>query len=362
MSDELHSWAGARLGIVVFYCGFPQPSLIWLLLGAEVLCGICGIPGTISRHSISSPNVVSEGGDASSSLCGITTAGTLNLDVPYLLSPSRKESAASSQPGCVNWSSFICVWSKPLHALLYHVGVRAYHPAGFIIFAQLALLCLFIILIFRILPIVRTCKITQTVSDCNHHLLNCLFGLSVRQSGVFSCLYMFLGLLNHCLCVFNLHSCTSGFSQHDPQSISPSRHCLRCAFLVVSRPEASFWNAKCAMPQGIRLCLRPSRSCLHSLVDVVGWTVLSICHICPPQVLKVLCRSFAHCSLHWLCCWVRCWMLEDMDNMEASCFFYVKVGTFTYLEQSKISLLTVNTLGIVRLTVQHDLIVSLSIM
>ena len=55
-------------------------------------------------------------------------------------------------------------------------------------------------------------------------------------------------------------------------------------------------------------------------------------------------------------------MLEDMDNMEASCFFYVKVGTFTYLEQSKISLLTVNTLGIVRLTVQHDLIVSLSIM
>jgi len=35
-------------------------------------------------------------------------------------------------------------------------------------------------------------------------------------------------------------------------------------------------------------------------------------------------------------------MLQVMDNMEASCVFYVKVGTFTYLEQREISLLTVN--------------------
>jgi len=55
-------------------------------------------------------------------------------------------------------------------------------------------------------------------------------------------------------------------------------------------------------------------------------------------------------------------MLQDMDNMEASCVFYVKVSTFTYLEQSKTSLLTVNKTGIVRLTVQHDLIVSVSFM
>jgi len=55
-------------------------------------------------------------------------------------------------------------------------------------------------------------------------------------------------------------------------------------------------------------------------------------------------------------------MLQDMDNMEASCVIYVKVGTFTHLEQSKISLLTVNQLEIVRLTVQHDLIVSVSFM
>ena len=53
-------------------------------------------------------------------------------------------------------------------------------------------------------------------------------------------------------------------------------------------------------------------------------------------------------------------MLQDMDNMEAGCIFYVKVGTFNHLEQIKISLLTVNTLGIIRLTVQHDLIVRVS--
>jgi len=55
-------------------------------------------------------------------------------------------------------------------------------------------------------------------------------------------------------------------------------------------------------------------------------------------------------------------MLQVMDNMEASCVFYVKVGTFTHLEQSKISLLTVNNSGIVTLTVQHDMIVSVIFM
>jgi len=55
-------------------------------------------------------------------------------------------------------------------------------------------------------------------------------------------------------------------------------------------------------------------------------------------------------------------MLQVMDNMEASCVFYVKVVTFTHLEQSKISLLTVNKSGIVTLTIQHDMIVSVIFM
>jgi len=77
---------------------------------------------------------------------------------------------------------------------------------------------------------------------------------------------------------------------------------------------------------------------------------------------KVLFRSIEHCSLGCLCCWARRWMLQDMDNVEARCVFYVKVSTFTHLEQRKTSLLTVNKSGIVRLTVQHDLIVGISFM
>jgi len=44
-------------------------------------------------------------------------------------------------------------------------------------------------------------------------------------------------------------------------------------------------------------------------------------------------------------------MLQDMDHMEASCVFYAKVGRFHQLEQSKISVLTVTSLGIFMLTV-----------
>jgi len=55
-------------------------------------------------------------------------------------------------------------------------------------------------------------------------------------------------------------------------------------------------------------------------------------------------------------------MLQVMDNMEVCCVFYVKVSTFTHLEQSKIALLNVNKSGIMMLTVQHDMIVSISFM
>jgi len=55
-------------------------------------------------------------------------------------------------------------------------------------------------------------------------------------------------------------------------------------------------------------------------------------------------------------------MLQVMDNLEASCVIYVKVGSFTHLEQSKIFLLTVNESGIVTLTIQHDLTVSVIFM
>jgi hypothetical protein len=55
-------------------------------------------------------------------------------------------------------------------------------------------------------------------------------------------------------------------------------------------------------------------------------------------------------------------MLQDMDITEASCTFFLKVGMVSDFEQSKTSLLTVSTMGIVRLTVQRDLIVRVSFM
>jgi len=51
-------------------------------------------------------------------------------------------------------------------------------------------------------------------------------------------------------------------------------------------------------------------------------------------------------------------MLQEMDHMEASCVFCVKVGRFDQFEQSKISVLTVTSLGIVMLIVDYELIVS----
>jgi hypothetical protein len=55
-------------------------------------------------------------------------------------------------------------------------------------------------------------------------------------------------------------------------------------------------------------------------------------------------------------------MLQIMDNIKASSSFYVKVCSFTPLEQHKFTLLTVNELRMVRLTVQHHLIVSVIFM
>jgi hypothetical protein len=48
--------------------------------------------------------------------------------------------------------------------------------------------------------------------------------------------------------------------------------------------------------------------------------------------------------------------------LEASCVFDVKVGKLNHLERNQIWLLTVNTAGIVWLTVQHNMIVRVSFM
>ena len=98
---------GARPAIPLSDCRFPEPCLIWLLPGWGVHCGICNIPRTISRHSISSSHAVGAGAAVSSSIGGFTTAGTIDSVVPYILSLSRKYSAASPHPSCVDSSNFI---------------------------------------------------------------------------------------------------------------------------------------------------------------------------------------------------------------------------------------------------------------
>ena len=55
-------------------------------------------------------------------------------------------------------------------------------------------------------------------------------------------------------------------------------------------------------------------------------------------------------------------MLQDMDHIEASCVFYVEVGTLNRLKQSTICVLTVTTLGIAMLTLDHDLMFSVCMM
>jgi len=61
---------------------------------------------------------------------------------------------------------------KSLHAVLYCFGDPAHHPAWFVIVTQHDKLCIVfsIFFVIPILRIVRTCKITQTVSDSNEHL------------------------------------------------------------------------------------------------------------------------------------------------------------------------------------------------
>jgi hypothetical protein len=55
-------------------------------------------------------------------------------------------------------------------------------------------------------------------------------------------------------------------------------------------------------------------------------------------------------------------MLQEMDHMEESCVFYVKVALFDQLEQNIFCLLTVITFGIVMIPLQHDMMLPDSFM
>jgi len=92
------------------------------------------------------------------------------------------------------------------------------------------------------------------------------------------------------------------------------------------------------------------------------WSVNQCSIFAPHKWWKDLSQSIHHCILCCLCCSAMCWMLQGVDYMEASSVLYVKVGMFDQLDQIQIRVLTVTSLGIVMLTVQHKLIVSLCFM
>jgi len=96
---------------------------------------------------------------------------------------------------------------NPFHALLHRFRHYPHCPAGIVNFAQRTLLGLFIMLIFPILPIVGSCKISLTVDNSNHHLLNSRFLLSVCHSCIFILPCIILIFPTRCLWMFNSLSC-----------------------------------------------------------------------------------------------------------------------------------------------------------
>ena len=66
--DKSGSAYGGRDGIGWCVCGFREFSHLSLLPGGEVSCGVCDLPGTLSRVSIVSPYVVGADEVASSSV------------------------------------------------------------------------------------------------------------------------------------------------------------------------------------------------------------------------------------------------------------------------------------------------------
>jgi len=90
------------------------------------------------------------------------------------------------------------------------------------------------------------------------------------------------------------------------------------------------------------------------------WNALPIAIFANRVWRKVPFRSIDYCCLCWLCCWARCLILQDMDDMEASYVLCVKDTTFDQLEQNKISISAVTRIGINMFILLHDLVVSVS--
>jgi len=252
---------------------------------------------------------------------------------------------------------------KPLHVLLYSLGDCAHHPAGFVIFAQLALLWLFIILMFPILPIIGTCKIAQTVSSSHHHLLKQPFGLSGCQSHVFSCPWVFL---LHAIAASASSTCflTTAVSLSTYSWIHFSFSALLKKWVSHRFSAASFYldcklrNATMAwtisVSKHIMAWFAWWRRCVDRFLDLLYLPCGTGEMFCFEALTIVVCVDFV---VGWD---VGCHKISTIWRQAVSSMS--KVGTFTQLEQSKICVLTGNKTGILRITVQHNGIVSVRFM
>jgi len=112
IGDQSGIRAGGRDRMRSCVHSFCEPSLIWLLPGPEVSWGVCNFPGTISRVSVGTPNVVGTDDAALSAIWSLTTDGTFNSVVPYYLFLFQKQLTAVPKPGRVDSSTFICICRK----------------------------------------------------------------------------------------------------------------------------------------------------------------------------------------------------------------------------------------------------------
>jgi len=263
---------GPRQGILLFHCTFTKPRLIWLRPGGDVPCGISNIAGTISRHSLTSPNVVSAVVTASSSVCNRTKAGTLNSDVTYILSVPGKWLATSSHPGCVNSSHFIFFCRYLSMRCNTHLLSVPFTQPGLSSSLSLA-------------GFVSSSSSSSLSTPWSEH------ARSLRLSPIATIIpwkvFLCSLIVNPSFSAFFIssYSCwtaPSGSSTrflapvdslpNNPHSIPLSHHCFQSAFPGESRLDAFYWIASCAISQALRLLLPPIHCCLHWLHEVVGWT------------------------------------------------------------------------------------------
>jgi hypothetical protein len=176
---------------------------------------------------------------------------------------------------------------------------------------------------------------------------------------LFNISHIFLVLYIDCLSLFNSLSCHSGLSIH----------IIFDWFLVLF----VVWKVRVLslLHWYHRLWLYAVQCCQHSDLFwvqathvFIRWTTWSyrlhgrddICACRKSR--RVHFRNMDQCLLCWPCCSVSCWMLQDMDHMEASCIICVKVGRYHQFPHTKICVLIITWLEIVMLPVHYDKMIS----